>query len=425
VIKPLPYQEEGLAHIVKVLTENLHCLEASSTGWGKTYVALMAAKQLGLRPAILCRKIAIPMWEDVCFQAGLFPVFIANFESCKSPKFHCGGWKRKNKVYEWIVPEDTLMIFDEAHRYQDPLRGNSKLAIATLKQRIKTIFLTATPMTSPLTMYTFGRCFRFFQCYRSFKLWCYTQGVMQGAYSMEFTGTPEYLEKHMTNIGKLIFPKFGHRVTWRDVPGFPETITNTVSVVGQNSKELRYLFDRLHALRETDEELPIVDLLRARQFAELEKVPAMAEMATRYIDEGKAVAVFLNFNDSITAFTKLLNKDDSYGLITGDNTHERAQVSEDFQSNKLPMLVCNVKAGGESVNMHDLHGKQRVSLISPSYSGPDLVQVLGRIHRAGAKSPALQHIFFVRETREDDVRKSVDQKLKNLDSLLDADLNPF
>jgi hypothetical protein len=384
----------------------------------------MAAKALGLRPAIVCRKTMIPTWTEIAEIVGTSPVFVSNIEACKSKKFAHGGWVIRNKRYDWKVPADTLMILDEAHMLKDLKSGNNKLGIATRRQKIKTLFLTATPGTSPMDFYCFGKCFGFFESPQEFYRWCINHGMSEGGYSLEFVGRPAILDKHMKDIGDKIFPRFGHRALWKDIPGFPETITNTITVIGRRSKELDKMFDDLQAKMLDDQPLPIVDLLRARQFAELEKVPAMVEMADRYLHEGKSVAVFLNFTDSVDAFLDLTPKHWMSRTITGSDKDKPASV-ESFQKNLCPLLICNIAAGGESISLHDLYGRQRVSLISPSYSAQQLVQVLGRIHRAGGKSPAIQHLFFVENSVEEKVKASVKQKLNNLDSLLDSDLNPF
>ncbi len=73
--------------------------------------------------------------------------------------------------------------------------------------------------------------------------------------------------------------------------------------------------------------------------------------------------------------------------------------------------------------MHDINGKYpRVSLISPTFSAQDLKQALGRIHRAGAKSPAIQKIIFCAGTVEEKVAKKVAMKIKNIDTINDGDI---
>ena len=43
----------------------------------------------------------------------------------------------------------------------------------------------------------------------------------------------------------------------------------------------------------------------------------------------------------------------------------------------------------------------RMSIISPSWSGQEMRQTLGRIHRAGSKTPAIQKIVYVAQTYEE------------------------
>ena len=85
-----------------------------------------------------------------------------------------------------------------------------------------------------------------------------------------------------------------------------------------------------------------------------------------------------------------------------------------------------VQAGGTGLSLHDLNGKHpRVSLISPNFSAVDLKQVLGRVHRAGAKSTAVQKIVFANDTVEMRVCRAVRKKLNNLDLINDDEMNPI
>lgn len=96
----------------------------------------------------------------------------------------------------------------------------------------------------------------------------------------------------------------------------------------------------------------------------------------------------------------------------------------DFQADKERVIICNIRAGGVGISLHDLNGKySRVSLISPSYSAQDLVQALGRIHRAGAKSGAIQKIIFCAGTVEEKMAKKVKRKIKNIETLNDNEIN--
>ena len=85
----------------------------------------------------------------------------------------------------------------------------------------------------------------------------------------------------------------------------------------------------------------------------------------------------------------------------GQSTEERQREGDLFQSNEARICVCMIQAGGVGLSLHDEHGGYpRVSLISPSFSAVEVRQTLGRIHRAGGKSPAIQKIGFAAKTVE-------------------------
>ena len=86
-------------------------------------------------------------------------------------------------------------------------------------------------------------------------------------------------------------------------------------------------------------------------------------------------------------------------------------------------MLVNLAAGNAGISLHDLDGKfPRHSIVCPSWSAINLVQALGRIHRAEGKSPCLQKIVFAAETIEERCCERVQAKLDNLDMLNDGDL---
>ena len=84
------------------------------------------------------------------------------------------------------------------------------------------------------------------------------------------------------------------------------------------------------------------------------------------------------------------------------------------------------QAGGVGISLHDIHGNHpRMSIISPSWSGQEMRQTLGRIHRAGSKTPAIQKIVYVAKTYEEQMCNIIKTKLRNIDALNDGDLNEY
>jgi superfamily II DNA or RNA helicase len=70
-------------------------------------------------------------------------------------------------------------------------------------------------------------------------------------------------------------------------------------------------------------------------------------------------------------------------------------------------------------------GHPRMSIISPSWSGQEMRQTLGRIHRAGSKTPAIQKIIYVAKTYEEQMCNIIKVKLRNIDAINDGELSEY
>ena len=112
-------------------------------------------------------------------------------------------------------------------------------------------------------------------------------------------------------MNKLIYPEKGHKLTREDLGDHFQTtrIISDPIRFGKKSKidglfkELEPEIKKLEARKDGDGDEPIVltKILRLRQEIELLKVPDIADMILEAREAGNAVAVFLNFTDSIDA----------------------------------------------------------------------------------------------------------------------------
>ena len=138
-------------------------------------------------------------------------------------------------------------------------------------------------------------------------------------------------------------------------------------------------------------------------------------MAEDLIKEGNSVVIFVNFRETVDALTSKLK----CGRIDGgQSADERQKIIDDFQQDKAYVVVANIAAGGTGLSLHDINGNRpRVSLICPTFNAKEYVQTLGRIFRNGAKSDSLQKILIAANSVEENVMTSINNKLKNLDTL--------
>jgi superfamily II DNA or RNA helicase len=417
---PLPFQLPSLARHTEVLRTHDATLEASVPGFGKTYVAGFLAQYLKRRPAVICPKSVVPHWRRALAEVGVEPVFVTNYEQAKLERFPHGRWAIKGRQYEWNLPPDALLVFDEVHRCADRTTQNAKLLVAAARGKVKTFCASATVAKDPLDLYALGLLLGLHRGV-DFMGWCFGHGVVRGRFAFEFRGGTAALAK----LHKEIFPEHGYRATYEDIPGFPQNTILTEGVEVENPSEIDAHFERVLELEVKHAEAtePIVARLRARQIAELQKADAMAEMARDAVREGQSVVIFVNFLDTLELILKKLKGAEA--IHGGQNEYSRQFVIDNFQHDRTRVLVIQIQAGGTGISLHDLNGTHpRLSLISPPDSARGLIQALGRIHRAGAKSPAIQKIVFAEGTVEARVKKAVERKVNQIDTLNDGDLDP-
>jgi superfamily II DNA or RNA helicase len=414
-------------------------VDASGTGTGKTYISLGVARDLGLKPAVVCVKPTLKQWEIACSDMGIKPLFIMNWESVKNghsgygefhPARENGPDGKPTNKFIWNLPENTLLIIDEIHRAKGQDTDNSKLVIAAKEQGIMTMGMSATIADNPLQMKATGFLLGLHNMV-NFKKWCGRNGCESNGYGFVFNKFKDENKEHLKNIHNSIFPKKGNRIRVEDLgTDFPETLitADAISFNGETDKinkvyeELEGKIKKLRAQEKSSMEV-ITQILRARQKVELLKTKVLVELAEDMIEEGNSVAIFVNFDETIEVLSEKLGTD---CIISGNPkwVKNRQNNIDAFQSDKSRIIIANIKAGGVGISLHDLNGNfPRVSLISPTYSAQDLKQVLGRVQRAGGKSKSIQKIIFAAGTVEDEARISVTAKLANIDTLNDGDID--
>ena len=428
--EPLSWQAEAIAQHIDLLRRRKAVLEASGTGFGKTYVAGFVAKHYGLPVCVVCPKAVISAWERAMADCGVEVIFATNYEQVKSKKFQHGRWKIKNRVFEWNIPANALLIFDEVHRCKTRTSQNSKILIASMRIPNRVMMMSATVAESPLHLFSIGGVLglhNFNDPGPSYWEWIHRNGCKKDGFGMVFHGSAETLHR----LNRQIFPSRGHRVRTQDIVDFPENKIETLAVDIGNVKKYALLLEKLADLEEKRENDSLdggdlTDLLRARQEAELYKAPVMADLAIELVEEGHSVPIFVNFRDTLALVEeKLVKAKIPISKIYGGQTaSERECHRVAFQEDLNRVVVCMIQAGGVGIDLHDITGKHpRVSLVSPGFNAVDLKQALGRSCRAGGQSKTVQRIVTAAGTIEKRVENKVKKKLANIDKINDGDLS--
>jgi len=436
-------QREHAVNLLNSLYINGVACDQSETGTGKTYVAAWLAKNLNSPVVIVCPKVVIPSWTKVLSYFGIKAHCLINYEKLIRGNTEHLSFKDGKDTgpsdYTINFPKNSLVILDEVHKCKSATSKNSDFLIKLKMDGYKSLLLSATAATNPLEMKAFGFATTLHNLvsYRHFI-------TSSGAYAGRYGGFQIDLQSQktieaMSNIHNTLFNlyKVSSRMTRKMFDKiFPDNhVMAECFDMGTNTDRINRVYEQMESEMAALEESSInysqhhfAIMTKARRMAELLKVPTMVEMIEDWYDEGISPVVFVNFTDTVEAIEKQLAKNRKFDgkiarIVGGQSDKVRQKDIEDFQSDTKRIMIANLAAGNAGVSLHDLIGNHpRGSIISPSYSAINLLQALGRIHRAEGKTTCIQKVMFADGTIEVEACKRVQCKLNNLECLNDGDL---
>ncbi len=482
--KLLGYQTEHVDRLNYILAKG-NGLDASDTGTGKTYTSIAAAICLKLKPFVICPKSVLKTWFEVLnifkcpfygvgnyeslqnckwFQKSLTggkslcpfitremvtvpakeekntaPLDALNYQnpnekydSCVSKKQQAEIQKndkntpkvkkqRKYCTFKWDkLPTDALVIFDEAHRCKNRRTVNSVMLISLYKHlhdhpsKSRILLLSATVSDKP----------------ENFEL----AGLVLGCYA-NIQDANNWLEKvgvgfsnPMSGVHDFIYPDKASRMRIRDLQGlFPENQViaqcydmDTAEEIEKQYKLIEKEVERIKS-HEFAAKCPLTVILYARMRIEQLKIPTLIDETKKFLAENASVAIFVNFTNTLETLKAELKTN---CVIYGKQTlEERDHNIAEFNTDKSRIIICNSRSGGVGISLHDTIGVHaRVSIISPSWSAQDIIQVLGRTYRARGKTPVRQRIIYCSGTVEEKICENMKSKINNIASLNDGDL---
>lgn len=420
-----PPQKESLDVLISALEKHGAALDSSDVGTGKTLKAVEISRLCNNKPLVVCPKSVIPSWKATFEEQGVAYLDVLNYEKLRTGRTEWGEWETDRGVKKFVFDDRVqFLIWDEVHKCKGRVTQNGKLLLSG--KGICNLMLSATAAEDPTELKNIGYLLNLFDDPRKFIPWAKMHGCYLDPWrNLKFATSKR--DEVLTKLNQEIYSDRGHKVTRHEMGDFFQETKITTEPVdfgdeGKIQKIYEAMEEELIALEESRESdnpaaAALTAQLRARQEIELLKVPVLAEMAKDYYENDLSVAIFLNFDASIESCQNLIREE--VGLIWGKQTGaERQEIIKRFQADELRFVVCNVAAGGVGVSLHDLNGNfPRVALISPSWNAKDIIQVTGRVDRAGGKTPSIQRILFGEGTVEDEIRKSVNKKLANLQTL--------
>jgi superfamily II DNA or RNA helicase len=426
--KLFPYQVDSVRRGVATMSKYGRVLLGHGTGMGKTAIALAIARERGRRVAVICPKSITTDWHRLAKYLGVDVYEAVGWEWVKTGKSKIGNWTDKDKKrFLYTIPEDCDLVIDEAHKAKAPgATQNSLLLRDAVDQRLPCIALSATIASDPTQLWAMGMFLGLHSGGSDYYRFLARNGCYKTQWGMQFRGGKGVLKK----LHSQIFPERGNRLRPIDAgDAFPETLIQARAFDMDSAKDIANEYDELSArieeLRMSENFMAdkLAAITKARQRIELLKAPSIASVAKDLIEEGNSVFIAVNFTETREFLMKELKT--KCAIYGGQKDMDRRGAIDSFQRDDSRVLIGIIQACREGISLHDTKGEYpRVALISPTYSALDLIQVLGRVHRAGGKSKSIQYIAYCSGVAvEETICKKLNQKMANLSSIMDGDLD--
>lgn len=452
--KLLEYQIPHVKNLMYSIDTYGRVLDASDTGTGKTYAAIATCMALRLKPLIVCPKSVINSWKRVMKDYGCKYYGLTNYESFQNLKMYTRisqkesvkcMWLKKTKevtkkekknkkdkkkkdknkkdkkddeneeedeikyYYEWInPPDDIIVIFDEAHRCKNSKTLSNLILKSIADTNTKIILLSATIADKEKNFALAGYTLKLYKDIKNCMNWIRQVG---SDYSNPMMGVhkqliPEYMCRMRIKDLKDVFPDNQILADCQDMDCAKE-IEEQYALIQQEVEHLK---------NKEDESCALAAITYARMRIEQLKIPTFIEMTKKFLKENNSVVIFVNFTMTLKTLASELKTN---CLIFGEQSiEERNKNIDDFNNDKSQIIIVNIRSGGAGISLHDTNGVYpRISIISPSWSAQDILQALGRIHRANCKTPVRQRIVFCKNTVEEAICKNMIEKIRTISSI--------
>lgn len=453
--KLLSYQEKHVLKLLEILLNKKIAIDTSDTGIGKTYIAAAICRELERRPIIICPKTLIYNWKCILDFFEVKEYDIVNYETIKNGKTYADekyNIRKKSKyiksididenktIYNWNVPKDSIIILDEVHRCKHVNTNNGRLLMSfkeLIKIDIPVLMLSATICEKYTDVKIPFYLFNFIENTKDFNKYI---KILKNKYHSCRIKKRDYKEREdeykiaKDNVQSMIIyeeiKEYTSRIKIKDLgDNFPKNQWCGQQFIAEETEKISEAYEEISKLMEALKNNPgknhLARIQKLKQEIELRKVPIFIEQTQLYLEENKSVIIFVNYLDTLYI---LINELNIKCKIHGSQTiEERQNMINLFQSNEEKVIICQIRAGGVGIGLHDIGGNNpRAVLLNYPVSASDLLQALGRAPRSGAKSPVIQRIIFVANVDyEKKIMENINKKLRNISAINDGDLNGY
>lgn len=457
MLPPLKNQEEHISKILECLSSWAYFFDFSIPGSGKTHIALLVAKYLGLDALLVAPPGTFNHWETISKRIGVNIIDKISYQSLASSvgntlnhPYLNRKYDGKNLIFEHtdhfdqILEKGILLIFDESSMTKNDT--NRTIASAALMRRISCQFekmpdefksrfiqLSGTPISNVNQMIVMLRNLGLIST-TNVKYLVQKRGndiiptgmnlLKEKCEKIDYYQTQYIISKLSDNIGKenvykvlislyveVLKPHISGGLPGPDLSGINLDIKNKfyridedkLEKLDQDIRSMTNNMDLMYSIKgDRFNRKGNAYSIRIRCNQEKDDIIINKILKTLKKDPNRKIIILSKYVEILKIISEKLRHHKKDGVnsryVTGDiNIHLRNKFYDLFNedSNKCNVLLLS-KVGFHGINLQDTHGnRSRLILFLPDNDMEDTYQGIHRAYRVGAMSDCKVRMVYI------------------------------
>jgi hypothetical protein len=455
-------QKEGAALAIESMENHGGFINQDGTGAGKSRQQLAIAETFAKKG----KKVIIIAPNQVIkpnFQTGKF---FGSFDSDSrsmgiSPQLYKGGPLEPGKInittYEKLadtvdhVDDDTVVLFDEAHKLKNSKSNTSILGNQIIDKCHSVGYFTATPGDKAEHIDYLRRAGIYGQIGRAetyAKLGLrLVKSRIAGKESVKWSPAPGITNNDIAKRIEALFTQAAKDgLTIRrelDLKGV-HFVTERMNLLPNQHQELAELYERV--ISELGPRGTGSAMLQVRMHQEKFKIPLLVDNIKKDIAHGRRPVIFLSkVNDKKTEegdgdehidygtlsllkeeLVKAGVKPEQISELHGGITKkQQPKHVERFQNGQSLVMIATPQSGGTGINLDDTVGDspRSIHILTPAFSANDTAQIIGRVHRMNTRSGSNVHSYLSDNAIDEWNGQLLDKKLRQQGAITSGDVS--
>jgi hypothetical protein len=409
------FQIRHLINLISLCEKENVIVDASETKTGKTYTTIALCKQLKFKPFIVCQKIMMTHWKNICHLFDLNYYGIVDYKTIQDGYWYERGERVKCKFikisdngcgveYEWTLPHNAVIIFDDPlMNYFDPYSRREKLLLATKpkhKNSFRVLLLGNHIIQNTKQFQVFGYLLGFYRFLNAGDSWI--RKIIREN-KLELNNMSPLYNKIIHQKGEMMKNNPHNKIFIQCY----DNKKNSANIINNNLSQINYYISQNNIIES--------EITKLTFGIELAKVYIVKNLCNILLNQRIKIIIYVNFDRTV----KILS--DFFGnCIT---ICRKGNIKDLLKLEKYDVVICNMDATTNTQNLEKIELNFPIAtIIFPPTSSARLTKTIEYTEKVYNPIYIKQNIIYCHHTVENKICERINKKFNQSLKISDYDL---